>query len=62
MRKFKFASSIFFSLQVDSVNKQGILLEVIQFLTDLNLNINKAYISSDGLWFMDGEMLSSSFF
>lgn len=53
MRKFKFASSIFFSLQVDSVNKQGILLEVIQFLTDLNLNINKAYISSDGLWFMD---------
>lgn len=40
-------------IQVDSVNKQGILLEVVQVLTDLNLVITKAYISSDGGWFMD---------
>ena len=41
-------------LQVDSANKHGILLEVVQILTDLNLIITKAYISSDGGWFMDG--------
>ncbi|XP_058187146.1 ACT domain-containing protein ACR6 [Rhododendron vialii] len=40
-------------IQVDSVNKHGILLEVVQVLTDLNLLITKAYISSDGGWFMD---------
>ncbi|KAF9605200.1 hypothetical protein IFM89_014313 [Coptis chinensis] len=40
-------------IQVDSVNKHGILLEVVQVLTDLNLIIIKAYISSDGGWFMD---------
>ncbi|XP_068656176.1 ACT domain-containing protein ACR6-like isoform X2 [Aristolochia californica] len=40
-------------IQVDSVNKHGILLEVVQVLTDLNLIIIKAYISSDGEWFMD---------
>ncbi|GFY87594.1 ACT domain repeat 6 [Actinidia rufa] len=40
-------------IQVDSVNKHGILLEVVQVLTDLNLVITKAYISSDGGWFMD---------
>ncbi|KAL8533567.1 hypothetical protein ACS0TY_009823 [Phlomoides rotata] len=40
-------------IQVDSANKQGILLEVVQVLTDLNLIITKAYISSDGGWFMD---------
>ncbi|XAR55951.1 [Protein-PII] uridylyltransferase [Bertholletia excelsa] len=40
-------------IQVDSANKQGILLEVVQILTDLNLIITKAYISSDGSWFMD---------
>lgn len=39
--------------QVDSVNKQGTLLEVVQVLTDMNLVIKKAYISSDGGWFMD---------
>ncbi|KAK6157771.1 hypothetical protein DH2020_012019 [Rehmannia glutinosa] len=38
---------------VDSANKQGILLEVVQILTDLNLMITKAYICSDGGWFMD---------
>ncbi|XP_031403037.1 ACT domain-containing protein ACR4 isoform X2 [Punica granatum] len=40
-------------VRVDSANKHGILLEVVQVLTDLNLIITKAYISSDGGWFMD---------
>ncbi|KAL8110341.1 ACT domain-containing protein ACR3 [Apium graveolens] len=40
-------------IQVDSVNKPGILLEVVQILSDLDLSISKAYISSDGGWFMD---------
>ncbi|XP_062162934.1 ACT domain-containing protein ACR4-like [Alnus glutinosa] len=40
-------------IRVDSANKYGILLEVVQVLTDLNLIITKAYISSDGGWFMD---------
>ncbi|KAB5520920.1 hypothetical protein DKX38_025239 [Salix brachista] len=40
-------------IQVDSVNKHGILLKVVQVLTDMNLVITKAYISSDGEWFMD---------
>jgi hypothetical protein len=41
-------------LQVDSANKHGILLEMVQVLTDLDLVIPKSYISSDGGWFMDG--------
>ncbi|XP_024539781.1 ACT domain-containing protein ACR3 isoform X2 [Selaginella moellendorffii] len=40
-------------IKVDSKNKHGILLEVVQVLTDLDLAISKAYISSDGGWFMD---------
>ncbi|XP_042463384.1 ACT domain-containing protein ACR4-like isoform X1 [Zingiber officinale] len=40
-------------IKVDSANKYGILLEVVQVLIDLNLIIKKAYISSDGGWFMD---------
>lgn len=40
-------------IQVDSANKHGILLEVVQVLTDLNFIITKAYITSDGGWFMD---------
>ncbi|XP_020588010.1 ACT domain-containing protein ACR3 isoform X2 [Phalaenopsis equestris] len=40
-------------VKVDSVNKPGILLEVVQVLSDLDLAISKAYIASDGLWFMD---------
>ncbi|KAK9678133.1 hypothetical protein RND81_11G190100 [Saponaria officinalis] len=39
-------------IRVDSVNKHGILLQVVQVLTDISLIINKAYISSDGEWFM----------
>ena len=44
----------FISCQVDRVKKHGILLEAVQVLVDLNLVITKAYISSDGNWFMDG--------
>ncbi|XP_027091782.2 ACT domain-containing protein ACR3 isoform X1 [Coffea arabica] len=40
-------------VKVDSLNKPGILLEVVQILSDLDLIITKAYILSDGGWFMD---------
>ncbi|KAF7838945.1 ACT domain-containing protein ACR4-like [Senna tora] len=40
-------------VKVDSANKRGSLLEVVQVLTDMNLIIRRAYISSDGEWFMD---------
>ncbi|GMJ09911.1 ACT domain repeat 4 [Hibiscus trionum] len=40
-------------IKVDSANKRGSLLEVVQVLTDLDLIIRRAYISSDGDWFMD---------
>jgi UTP:GlnB (protein PII) uridylyltransferase len=40
-------------VKVNSANTHGILLEVVQVLTDLDLNISKAYIASDGGWFMD---------
>ncbi|KMT09658.1 hypothetical protein BVRB_6g131100 [Beta vulgaris subsp. vulgaris] len=40
-------------IQVDSVNKHGTLLQVVQVLADMNLIIKKAYFSSDGGWFMD---------
>ncbi|PWZ57322.1 ACT domain-containing protein ACR4 [Zea mays] len=40
-------------INVDSTNKYGILLEVVQVLAILKLIVTKAYISSDGGWFMD---------
>ncbi|CAM8879498.1 unnamed protein product [Rhodiola kirilowii] len=40
-------------IKVDSTNNQGSLLNVVQVLSDLNLVIKRAYISSDGDWFMD---------
>ncbi|KAI4370370.1 hypothetical protein MLD38_018729 [Melastoma candidum] len=40
-------------VKVDSARRHGILLEAVQVFTDLNLSIKKAYISSDGRWFMD---------
>ncbi|XP_068648552.1 ACT domain-containing protein ACR3-like [Aristolochia californica] len=40
-------------VKVDSVNKPGTLLEVVQVLIDLDFAISKAYISSDAGWFMD---------
>ena len=57
-RRFDFVKNIdWLSLfvQVDSARRHGILLEAVQVLTDLNLTIKKAYISSDGRWFMDGK-------
>lgn len=40
-------------VKVDSLDKQGLLLEVLQVLTDMDLVISKSYISSDAGWFMD---------
>ncbi|KAK4393493.1 ACT domain-containing protein ACR1 [Sesamum angolense] len=40
-------------VKVDSANKHGMLLEMVQVLTDLDLVISKSYISSDGGWLMD---------
>ncbi|KAL3525580.1 hypothetical protein ACH5RR_013952 [Cinchona calisaya] len=40
-------------VKVDSANKHGILLEMVQVLTDLDLVISKSYICSDGGWLMD---------
>ncbi|GAA0150244.1 hypothetical protein LIER_37086 [Lithospermum erythrorhizon] len=40
-------------VMIDSARNHGILLEAVEVLTDLNLSIKKAYISSDGRWFMD---------
>ncbi|KAB2599090.1 hypothetical protein D8674_009361 [Pyrus ussuriensis x Pyrus communis] len=40
-------------IKVDSANRRESLLEVVQVLNDLNLIIRRAYISSDGEWFMD---------
>ncbi|KAE8023726.1 hypothetical protein FH972_009394 [Carpinus fangiana] len=40
-------------IKVDSANRRGSLLELVQVLIDLNLIIRRAYISSDGEWFMD---------
>ena len=44
------------------MNKQGILLGVVQILADLNLIIVKANMSYDGEWFMDGRGNSFSLF
>ncbi|MCE3215338.1 hypothetical protein HAX54_001959 [Datura stramonium] len=40
-------------IKVDSANKRGSLLAVVQVLSDFNLIIRRAYIASDGEWFMD---------
>lgn len=40
-------------IMIDSARKDGILLEAVQVLTDLNLSIKKGYVSSDGRWNMD---------
>lgn len=51
--------SFSFLSQVDSANKHGKLLEMVQVLTDLDLVISKSYISSDGGWLMDGNLINS---
>ncbi|KAI3707071.1 hypothetical protein L6452_25274 [Arctium lappa] len=40
-------------IMIDSAKKDGILLDAVQVLTDLNLSIKKGYVSSDGRWNMD---------
>ncbi|KAL1361170.1 ACT domain-containing protein ACR4 isoform X2 [Arachis ipaensis] len=40
-------------IKVDGANRCGILLKMVQTLIDMNIIINRAYISSDGEWFMD---------
>ncbi|XP_022965051.1 ACT domain-containing protein ACR8-like [Cucurbita maxima] len=40
-------------VKVDSARRYGNLFEAVQILTDINLSIKKAYVSSDGRWFMD---------
>ncbi|RRT50190.1 hypothetical protein B296_00028106, partial [Ensete ventricosum] len=42
-------------MQVHSATRQGSLLEVVQVFSDMKLNIKKAYITSDGRWFMDAK-------
>eukprot|EP00898_Chlorokybus_atmophyticus_P003848 jgi/Chlat1/4464/Chrsp29S00332 len=40
-------------ITIDSANRRGSLLEVVQTLSDLGLMIHKATVSSDGGWFVD---------
>jgi len=40
-------------VKVDSARNHAFLLDTVQVLTDLDLSINKAYVSSDGPYFMD---------
>ncbi|URD77616.1 ACT domain [Musa troglodytarum] len=40
-------------VKVDSAREHGILLEAVRVLADLDLAVRKAYISSDGRWFMN---------
>ncbi|XP_026660629.2 ACT domain-containing protein ACR1-like isoform X2 [Phoenix dactylifera] len=40
-------------VKVDSANRHGILLDMVQVLSELDLVISKSYISSDGGWLMD---------
>lgn len=45
---------------IDSANRPGTLVEVVQHFTELGLRINKARISSDGGWFHDMFMVVES--
>uniref|UniRef100_A0A7S0S4Y5 ACT domain-containing protein n=2 Tax=Chlamydomonas leiostraca TaxID=1034604 RepID=A0A7S0S4Y5_9CHLO len=40
-------------ITLDSANRPGTLVEVVQCLTEMGLNVRKARISSDGGWFVD---------
>ncbi|PKA47501.1 hypothetical protein AXF42_Ash020671 [Apostasia shenzhenica] len=50
-------------LRVDRAGMSGLLLKIVQILTDLDLVIIKGYISSDKNWFMDdrAEIVNHSF-
>ncbi|KAF8072682.1 TTC21B [Scenedesmus sp. PABB004] len=47
-------------LVLDSVNRPGTLVEVVQCLTELGLNVKRARISSDGGWFVDEFLVSET--
>jgi hypothetical protein len=47
-------------ITIDSANRPGTLIEVVQCLTELNLSIRKARISSDGGWFVDEFFVTES--
>ncbi|KAG1661089.1 hypothetical protein FOA52_012078 [Chlamydomonas sp. UWO 241] len=40
-------------ITLDSANRPGTLVELVQCLTEVGLNVMKARISSDGGWFID---------
>ncbi|KAK9812463.1 hypothetical protein WJX73_001778 [Symbiochloris irregularis] len=40
-------------IAIDSANRPGTLVEVVQHFTELGLDVRKARISSDGGWFVD---------
>jgi len=42
------------TLTVDSANRAGTLITVVEFLTERGLDVRSARISSDGGWFYDG--------
>ncbi|CAK8544954.1 unnamed protein product [Lathyrus sativus] len=52
--------TIWWNSQFDSARNLRIHLEAIQVLSDLNLLVKKAYISSDVNWFMDGKLIFHS--
>jgi hypothetical protein len=45
-------------LTIDSANRPGTLVEVVQCLTELGLSVVRARISSDGGWFVDGKWVA----
>ncbi|KAL6764347.1 hypothetical protein V8C86DRAFT_2474323 [Haematococcus lacustris] len=47
-------------ITIDSANRPGTLIEVVQCLTELNLSIRRARISSDGGWFVDEFLVSET--
>ena len=44
-------------ITIDSANRPGTLVSVVEFLTDRGLDVRRARISSDGGWFYDGEIV-----
>ncbi|XP_047163700.1 ACT domain-containing protein ACR1-like isoform X1 [Vigna umbellata] len=48
-------------VKIDSANRHGILLEMVQVLAELDLIISKSYISSDGGWLMDAFHVTDQF-
>jgi UTP:GlnB (protein PII) uridylyltransferase len=46
-------------ITIDSANRPGTLIEVVQCLTELNLSIRRARISSSQSWFVDGQWATS---